>query len=109
VTAPSVFVRQLTLLEVIAELSNGHEARMRWPSTRVQLQSQSRDRHARNTLITVLLDCADKLVRALPARRIGLSPQELTDYDRQRRASIDVVVSRAGKDSQLRHRPHRSV
>lgn len=26
------------------------------------------------------------------------SPQELTDYDRQRRASNDVVVSRTGKD-----------
>ena len=28
----------LLLLEVIAELSYGHEARMRWPSTTVQLQ-----------------------------------------------------------------------
>ena len=46
---------------------------------------------------------------ALPARRIGLLPHELTDYDRQRRASNDVVVSRAGKDGQLCHRPHRSV
>src|SRR5689334_3236208 len=46
----------------------------------------------------VLNQCA-----ALPARRIGLSPQELTDYDRQRRPRNEVVVSRAGKDSQLRH------
>src|SRR5690349_10648932 len=46
---------------------------------------------------------------ALPARRIGISLQELTDYNRQRRAGNDVVVSRAGQDCQLRRRPHRSV
>ena len=53
--------------------------------------------------------CADKLVRGVTARRIVLLLQEIADYDRQQRASNDVVVSRAGKDGQLRHRPSRSV
>lgn len=80
VATPSVLLRQFALLEVIAELSNGHGPRVRWSVTLVQLQDQSCNRQARIAFISVLLDSADNLlvVQTL-APRVSLRPTKLPD------------------------------
>jgi len=72
VTAPGVFPREFALLEVIAELSNGHRTGSRCSGIGVDFQDQPHYGAPRGSLIKVSLDCADNLfvVKTLAVRAV---------------------------------------
>jgi hypothetical protein len=59
VTAPGVLPREFALLEMIAELSNGHWAGIPCSAIGVDFRNQPYYRAPRGILIRVSLDCAD--------------------------------------------------
>lgn len=81
VTAPGVFPREFALLEMIAELSNGHRAGIRCSDIGVDFRDQPHYGAPRGILIRVSLDSADDLlvVKAL-AVRAGYRPAKLLDF-----------------------------
>jgi hypothetical protein len=81
VTAPGVFPREFALLEVIAELSNGHRAGIRCSGIGVDFQDQPHYGAPRGSLIKVSLDCADNLfVVKTVAVWAGYRPPKLPDF-----------------------------
>src|SRR5260370_37337316 len=58
VTAPSVFLWEFALLEVITKLSTGHCAEIRWSAIGVEFLDQHHYAAPRSIFITILLDCA---------------------------------------------------
>src|ERR1700724_2501760 len=80
VTAPGVFPREFAVLEMIAELSNGHRAGIRGSAIGVDFQDQPHYGAPRGILIRVSLDCADDLfVGKALAVSAGYRPSKLPD------------------------------
>jgi len=80
VTAPSIFLCQFALLEVIAELGNGHSPSMLRPVTAIDFRDEANHSSTRSSLIRILFDCADDfLVVQARGIRAGLRPTKLPD------------------------------
>src|SRR5260370_2719932 len=80
VTAPSVFLWEFALLEVITKLSNGHCAGIRWSAIGAEFRDQPHYGAPRSIFIRILLDCADNfLVVKTLAVKSGLRPAKLPD------------------------------